>query len=66
MNRKRWEDPSVPLVALALKLTEEAAEVGTEINDALDSSRKLNLSNLRDEISHVRFILRMIEERTGI
>jgi hypothetical protein len=68
MNAKRWEDPSVPLVVLALKLTEEAAEVGTEISDMLMKAEMMSPPFTREaeilaELEHVEFFCRLIRAR---
>jgi hypothetical protein len=34
MNRNRWQQPDIPLPTLALKLGEEAGEVGNVLTDA--------------------------------
>lgn len=60
MNKGRWNDPSVPMSALALKLCEEAAEVGTVLTDAEEDNEEdltaPQLASIIDEIRHVEFI----------
>lgn len=63
MNKKRWRHPSVPLTVLALKLSEEAAEVGTEITDAIMNTDEVNIKRINEELDHVEFIASVLRER---
>jgi hypothetical protein len=63
MNRGKWSSPRKSLPELALKLCEEAAEVGTEITDALDDGSKLDIKATLNELDHVRFLCDVIERR---
>ena len=77
MNRKRWQDPTIPLEVLALKLTEEAAEVGTEISDMhfidrpnawITQEQYKNrvggrLTKALEELEHVEFIAGVLRAR---
>lgn len=76
MNKAKWSNPAVPLEILALKLSEEAAEVGNEISDALISplgqvrvGKDLNIridqarQEILTEISHVEFLCSVLRGR---
>lgn len=74
MNKAKWRNPDVPLPVLALKLCEEAAEVGTEISDSLiaptgllrtaNAARgTLQTKKLLEELDHVEFIVACIRAR---
>lgn len=62
MNVKKWTNNNVPPAILANKLSEEAAEVGGEITDAYMEGRSINVDNVLEEISHVRFFCDLIEK----
>lgn len=68
MNKKKWSDPSVPIALLALKLCEEAAEVGTEISDMAMKLENMNPPFTREpellsELEHVEFLVGVIRGR---
>jgi hypothetical protein len=68
MNRTKWMKRDVPIVNLALKLQEEAAEVGTAINDMFMDGEAMEPPFTREpelqvEIDHVRFFCDIIEMR---
>lgn len=63
MNKSEWSKSKKSLPELALKLCEEAAEVGTEITDALSRERKLDAKATLAELDHVRFLCDVIERR---
>lgn len=63
MNKAKWTDESIPLPILALKLTEEAAEVGTEITDAAMEARYPDWDKVITECDHVIFIAMEIRNR---
>jgi hypothetical protein len=76
MNYEKWQSKDIPLSILALKLAEEAAEVGTEISDAAIAPsgirntvdvQRLGLMNRKDailaELEHVRHLCDVIEDR---
>lgn len=63
MNKKKWTNPEIPLSVLALKLCEEAAEVGTAITDGMTGSGQIDLGNLLEELDHVDFICSALRSR---
>jgi len=78
MNFRKWENDNIPLSVLALKLCEEAAEVGGEISDALiradgyqtdPGGATLSIRNRKEailvEIDHVRHLCDQIERRVN-
>lgn len=70
MNRERWAKVKSPAI-LALKLSEEAAEVGTEITDAfhergneyLHQFTTETLGKMLTELEHVEFIAGLLKGR---
>lgn len=62
MNKQRWRDPSIPLSILALKLCEEAAEVGTEITDS-HMGEHWNRDAILEELEHVVFMATVLRDR---
>lgn len=68
MNKRKWQDPMVPLSMLALKLCEEAAEVGTEITDGYFHDPIFGQADRRkllEELEHVEFIAAVIRARVN-
>jgi hypothetical protein len=68
MNKRKWRDPMIPMSVLALKLCEEAAEVGTEITDAHMRSPVASMTadqadRIMEELSHVIFIAETMRSR---
>ena len=76
MKKSRWADPTIPLEVLALKLCEEAAEVGTEITDLFTHEAQLPISpkemqrnqvnalvRAEEELEHVEFIAQCLRMR---
>lgn len=73
MNRDKWTAKGVPLQTLALKLSEEAAEVGTVLSDTMivedgeyEGERKLTNRERRailEELEHVIFIATTMQHR---
>lgn len=63
MNKERWSDKSVPLVTLALKLSEEAAEVGGEITDANMKGVVVDREAILEELDHTIFIAQTMRAR---
>lgn len=66
MNKKRWSHAGVPMAVLALKLSEEAAEVGTEITDALMDGIEWDAEKVVEECDHVIFIAQRIRSRAEL
>jgi hypothetical protein len=66
MNKNRWTNPAVSLPVLALKLTEEASEVGGEISDAemrYGRSPAHFYKHALTEIEHVEFLCGVLRDR---
>lgn len=68
MIKRKWLNPEIPLEVLALKLCEEAAEVGTEITDAIMSGELLSYPFIHEaeilvELEHVEFLVSVIRNR---
>jgi hypothetical protein len=63
VNEKKWTDPKVPMTLLALKLSEEAAEVGGEITDALVNGRPVDRIAILEELDHTVFIANTMRYR---
>jgi hypothetical protein len=63
MNRKKWSSPEIPLAVVALKLCEEAAEVGTVISDGMTSPGRIDVEHLLEELDHVDFISGVLRAR---
>lgn len=70
MNRAKWNNYSIPLMSLALKLGEEAAELGGVMTDVHpwgpltdDGYSKRELRNMVEECEHVEFIVSLIKRR---
>lgn len=67
MNRMKWINPEIPLSVLALKLCEEAAEVGTEVTDGATNPGQIDFKAMQTELDHVDFISDVIRWRiTGM
>lgn len=66
MNKANWIRTSVPLEILALKLSEEAAEVGTEITDAYKHAIDWDAEKVIEECDHVIFFAQLIRDRALI
>ena len=72
MNKRKWKSAPIPLIAL--KLCEEAAEVGTEISDYFmarefhepEENMKMFKRDLRTEIEHVEFLCDLLRERWSL
>lgn len=73
MNRKKWQAKGIPRQTLALKLVEEAAEVGNVLTDTMivedgeyAGERKLTSAEkaaILEELSHVEFIARCLRNK---
>lgn len=66
MNFEMWSDPQVAVSLVALKLCEEAAEVGNEITDPIMRGKKVSKKRLREEIEHVEFLCAVLRERYSL
>lgn len=69
MNKAKWRDPMVPMAVLALKLCEEAAEVGGEVTDAFfrgdgfPQFERRSIDNMLEELDHTIFIAEIMRDR---
>lgn len=73
MNYGKWMSKNIPMQTCALKLSEEVAEVGTVLTDAMmvddsgyEGERKLTKKekeHLDEELDHVIFIAKMMKQR---
>lgn len=71
MDKKKWQNPRIPLSTLALKLAEEVGEVSTIITDAQFAGHgiydgpltKPEREHLIEELDHVRFIASQMKKR---
>lgn len=68
MNKAKWLNPDVPIELLVLKLSEEAAEVGTEISDMWMNGETMSppftrAAELEIELDHVEFFCAVIRGR---
>ena len=62
MKRSRWNE-NVLSEMLALKLCEEAAEVGKEITTAAQEARAINVKNLNEELDHVEHLVSVLRKK---
>lgn len=63
MNKYKWSKPNIPLSILALKLAEEAAEVGTELTDEFIGLRPFSRKRILTELDHVEFLVGIMRSR---
>lgn len=64
MNRARWNS-HLPIAILALKLSEEASEVGTLVSDAWKNDAFIDVDRMNEELDHVEFIASLIRTKVA-
>lgn len=64
MNKDRWK-ASLPIAVLALKLSEEAAEVGTLVTDSWMADSDIDITRMNEELDHVELLAGAIRTKVN-